>query len=1262
MAGAKGVVCYFDGSAVKFESFQTTKNTRPTLQATPTGYTLNGAHKTSENSIICKFTRIVTVPSGSENLMYDITDGLYQLYAHGGFKDDLIEYHGLNGAAFSTDEKVDLTSPEKSAEAEVTTDECGKSLTCYKQPNDATCTSSDTCNVLVTWKHNKNANTIDVTLATKADNAYISWAQTNPLNPTAKMAGAKGVVCYFDGSTVKLESFQTTKNTRPTLQATPTGYNLNGAHKTNKNSIICKFTRIVTVPSGSENLMYDITDELYQLYAHGGFKDDLIEYHGLNGAAFSTDEKVDLTSPEKSAEAEVTTDECGKSLTCYKQPNDATCTSSDTCNVLVMWKHDKSANTIDVTLATKADNAYISWAQTDPLNPTAKMTGAKGVVCYFDGSTVKLESFQTTKNTRPTLQATPTGYTLNGAHKTNKNSIICKLTRIVTVPSGSENLMYDITDGLYQLYAHGGFKDDLIEYHGLNGAAFSTDEKVDLTSPEKSVEDEVTTTECGKSLTCYKQPNDATCTSSDTCDVLVMWKHDENANTIDVTLTTKADNAYISWAQTDPLNPTAKMTGAKGVVCYFDGSTVKLESFQTTKNTRPTLQATPTGYTLNGAHKTNKNSIICKLTRIVTVPIGSENLMYDITDGLYQLYAHGGFKDDLIEYHGLNGAAFFTDEKVDLTSPEKSVEAEVTTTECGKSLTCYKQPNDATCTSSDTCNVLVTWKHDKNANTIDVTLATKADNAYIGWAQTDSLNHTAKMTGAKGVVCYFDGSAVKLESFQTTKNTRPTLQVTPTGYTLNGANKTNKNSIICKFTRIVTVPSGSENLMYDITDGLYQLYAHGGFKDNLIEYHGLNGAAFTTDEKVDLTSPEKTVDTPKPRITIPADCTDCDAVVEFQYDEPRQMMVFTLQTKHAWVASAQRPQSAGAGMVNIKGQYCVKDGGFGSFDGSKLIKNTAPSFSTGSVDGVTLKSTKTENGVTTCIYERPIKPSDGNAYLHDLNDPMVMVVAFGKSASGNSISYHDPGNYAQSKRAFKLTEASAIEATSGRTLAKKEIAHGILMIVSWVIFATIGIFMARYMKQATKDQKINGKQAWFPIHQMFMLLCVICFLIGFILIFVEKAGWVESAGTHGQLGLVVVILGLIQPLMAMVRCAPDSEKRFIFNWFHRTFGMSAWIIGGVCIIFAFDKILQESYTEMLVFMIVVVVLFILLDIVICASSKNSASADVAYRAKSDSVDVQNTSSASNTTIPTIFCVVVALFAAAMGIYHVYIIGTYNDGN
>ena len=112
-------------------------------------------------------------------------------------------------------------------------------------------------------------------------------------------------------------------------------------------------------------------------------------------------------------------------------------------------------------------------------------TNAKGVVCYNNGTYVQLKSFHTTGNTGPTLQPLPNGYDLNSAYLTDQNSVICKFTRSVTVPSGSENLMYDITDGFHQLYTHGNVQDGQIQYHKWGSQyRFISNEKIDLTPIE----------------------------------------------------------------------------------------------------------------------------------------------------------------------------------------------------------------------------------------------------------------------------------------------------------------------------------------------------------------------------------------------------------------------------------------------------------------------------------------------------------------------------------------------------------------------------------------------------------------------------------------------------------------------------------------------------------------------------------------------------------------------------------------------------------
>ena len=61
---------------------------------------------------------------------------------------------------------------------------------------------------------------------------------------------------------------------------------------------------------------------------------------------------------------------------------------------------------------------------------------------------------------------------------------------------------------------------------------------------------EISAGDCGKSARCFKLPS--TCTSSDNCDALVMVKYKpDESNIVDVTISTKNSNDYVSWAQSD---------------------------------------------------------------------------------------------------------------------------------------------------------------------------------------------------------------------------------------------------------------------------------------------------------------------------------------------------------------------------------------------------------------------------------------------------------------------------------------------------------------------------------------------------------------------------------------------------------------------------------------------------------------------------------------------------------------------------------------
>ncbi len=57
-----------------------------------------------------------------------------------------------------------------------------------------------------------------------------------------------------------------------------------------------------------------------------------------------------------------------------------------------------------------------------------------------------------------------------------------------------------------------------------------------------------------------------------------------------------------------------------------------------------------------------------------------------------------------------------------------------------------------------------------------------------------------------------------------------------------------------------------------------------------------------------------------------------------------------------------------------------------------------------------------------------------------------------------------------------------------------------------------------------------------------MGLAIVLTVVGFICILAEE-GWELEAETHPILGMVCIISAFIQPIMAVLRPAPDSPKR-----------------------------------------------------------------------------------------------------------------------
>jgi hypothetical protein len=76
-----------------------------------------------------------------------------------------------------------------------------------------------------------------------------------------------------------------------------------------------------------------------------------------------------------------------------------------------------------------------------------------------------------------------------------------------------------------------------------------------------------------------------------------------------------------------------------------------------------------------------------------------------------------------------------------------------------------------------------------------------------------------------------------------------------------------------------------------------------------------------------------------------------------------------------------------------------------------------------------------------------------------------------------------------------------------------------------------------------QGRQLLGKDAWFRLHQLCMSLALILTLVGLIPLLVDKGVEPLTEGVaHAIVGLVTVLLGFVQPVLAFFRCAPGAPE------------------------------------------------------------------------------------------------------------------------
>ncbi|XP_064635116.1 uncharacterized protein LOC135492529 [Lineus longissimus] len=131
--------------------------------------------------------------------------------------------------------------------------------------------------------------------------------------------------------------------------------------------------------------------------------------------------------------------------------------------------------------------------------------------------------------------------------------------------------------------------------------------------------------------------------------------------------------------------------------------------------------------------------------------------------------------------------------------------------------------------------------------------------------------------------------------------------------------------------------------------------------------------------------------------------------------------------------------------------------------------------------------------------------------------------------------------------------------TYGKSFVNLILLHGILMTLGWGFFLQIGALFARYLREKAP--------LWYHLHKFCQVTGLVCTVAGVVVAFFSVQGE-HLQFVHGMLGIIVMILGIMQPIGVIIRPRDPrpgevkSTRRSMWDGFHKYTGRIS-LIGGL---------------------------------------------------------------------------------------------------
>lgn len=192
--------------------------------------------------------------------------------------------------------------------------------------------------------------------------------------------------------------------------------------------------------------------------------------------------------------------------------------------------------------------------------------------------------------------------------------------------------------------------------------------------------------------------------------------------------------------------------------------------------------------------------------------------------------------------------------------------------------------------------------------------------------------------------------------------------------------------------------------------------------------------------------------------------------------------------------------------------------------------------------------------------------------------------------------------------------------TGARDTRNAVIAHGILMILAWLVFLPTGVLMARHrwifpvappsppspsagLPDKASQHNKPKLAMWFILHRFLQLSGLAIFSAGFLLPWVAFGNGHEGAEessamqAHSTIGIIVAVLAYSQFVLVFIRPKPDSPRRHYWNLQHWWTGRMAVILA-IVQIFIGVKVFQETFESKAPWIAAVVLLLVIQSLVI----------------------------------------------------------------